>query len=138
MPGQAPAGMLAVSRSPSAELTFILLGMSPHSPYPSCMGSRRTSALLPVEYFCAARKCPPAPRGMLPVSLFELRSRKKKDEESTEPGDIHSAGNVPRAHMVFRTPRLLALQAAKRPDGRKRSLTCPTEAGCLVITDICA
>lgn len=114
--------MLAVSRSPSAELTFILLGMSPHSPYRSCMGSRMTSALLPVEYFCAARKCPPAPGGMLPVSLFELRSRKKRADESTDPGDIHSAGNVPRGTHSFQDPKAPGSSGSKEAWWEKKKL----------------
>ena len=72
----------------------MLSGTAPQSPLPRLMGSSTTSVAWPVEVL-AVRKRPPAPGGMLPVSLLRLTSSESRVEDRTDPGDSHSAGRVP-------------------------------------------
>ena len=79
---------------PSADDTFMLLGMAPQRPEFWLMGSRTSSIAWPVDVF-AVRKWPPGLGGMLPVSLLLLRSSESSVAERTDPGDSHSVGRAP-------------------------------------------
>ena len=93
--------MVPFRRCPLADVTFMLLGMSPHIPLLAAMGSRTAMATWPSDEF-ALTKRPPAAGEMLPVSRLPLRSREERVDERMDAGDSHSAGRAPVAQHSIR------------------------------------